>query len=300
MDGSNNVYVTGIIQIYCGFHSYDDYYNGLVFFSKLDKNLSTLLGEKQIGDEFCRNIDIWCYGISLALDNAGSVYFSGRSDYEAFPTTAGAFDRTFRRIFISKLNSNAIEVTLILPDGGESWVAGTVRDITWEATGKIADVRIELSTDNGATWSEVSVSPARDHTYSWAVPNTPSRQCLVRISDNDHPDISDTSNAVFSILMNIDLVAERREARAFSIVRQYGRIQFLIGNASVPVSEYRLMRRKGGEDFIVLKAIALSELQNNQFQMQDKYLEKGATYTYRVEAYDAAGQLIGISSEKTI
>ncbi len=55
--------------------------------------------------------------------------------------------------------------------------------------------------------------------------------------------------------MNIDLLAERREARAFSIVRQYGRIQFLIGSATVPVSQYRLMRRKSGEDFILLKTI---------------------------------------------
>jgi hypothetical protein len=60
------------------------------------------------------------------------------------------------------------------------------------------------------------------------------------------------------------------------------------------------MRRKGDEGFVLLKAIAPSELQNNQFQMQDKYLEKDIPYTYRVEAYDATGQLIGISSERTI
>ena len=186
------------------------------------------------------------------------------------------------------------------PDGGESWVAGTVRNITWETTGKIENVRIDLSTDNGATWSEVTIYPSRYHTFPWTVANSPSRRCLVRISDNDNPVINDTSNAVFSILMNIDLLAERREARAFSIVRQYGRIQFLIGSATVPVSQYRLMRLKSGEDFILLKTIMPSELQNNQFQMQDKYLEKGTTYTYRVDAYDAAGQLIGISSEKSI
>jgi hypothetical protein len=60
------------------------------------------------------------------------------------------------------------------------------------------------------------------------------------------------------------------------------------------------MRRKGSEDFALLKAIAPSELQNNQFQMQDKYLEKDIPYTYRLEAYDDSGQLIGIPTEKTI
>jgi hypothetical protein len=107
-------------------------------------------------------------------------------------------------------------------------------------------------------------------------------------------------NGPNSGLMNLDLQAERREIRAFSIVRQYGSIRFSGASSDVPVSQYRLMRRKGNEGFITLKTIALSELQNNQFQMQDKYLEKDVPYIYRVEAYDDAGKLIGISSEKTI
>jgi hypothetical protein len=297
LDSSDNVFVTGD-------HAGECFYEQLyywAFVSKVDKDLTTLLGQKCIG-ETC---SYYASGSSLALDTKGNVYFAGVTYSEDFPTTSGAYDRTFAEgeAFISKLNGNLyvpITLTVASPNGGESWVAGTVHDITWESTGKISEVRIELSTDNGATWSDKTVSPARYHTYSWTVPNTPSRQCLVRISDNDHPAITDTSDAVFSILMNIDLLAERREARAFSIVRQYGRIQFLIGNASVQVSQYHLMRRKGGEDFILLKEIAPSELHNNQFQMQDKYLEKGAAYTYRVEAYDAAGQLIGVSMEKTI
>ncbi|HEX7501945.1 MAG TPA: hypothetical protein VF451_00875, partial [Acidobacteriota bacterium] len=61
-----------------------------------------------------------------------------------------------------------------------------------------------------------------------------------------------------------------------------------------------LMRRQGNGDFIAIRTIAPSELQGNQFQMQDKYLEKGTLYTYRVRAYDAAGKLVGISMGKTI
>jgi hypothetical protein len=341
LDGFNNVYVTGIIQIYCGFDGLEDDYNGLVFFSKLDKNLTTLLGEKHIGDEFCQNYDNWCYGISLALDAAGSVYFTGRRGYKDFPTTEGAFDRTLGGIFISKLNGDSdISIFLASPNGGESWVAGTVHDITWATSGKTANVRIEVSTDNGSnpsdvsvsttnnrsypwtitpgstgtianvrievstnngsSWSDVIVSTANNHSYPWTVPDTPSSQCLVRISDAANAAISDTSDAVFSILMNIDLLAERREVRAFSIVRQYGWIQFLGGTSYIQVAQYRLMRRQGSGEFVLLKTITPSELQNNQFQMQDKYLEKDIPYIYRVEAYDAGGQLIGISMDKTI
>ncbi len=49
------------------------------------------------------------------------------------------------------------------------------------------------------------------------------------------------------------------------------------------------MRRKGNEGFVLVKTIAPSELQNNQFQTQDKYLEKDFLYTYRLEACDVAG-----------
>ena len=94
-------------------------------------------------------------------------------------------------------------------------------------------------------------------------------------------------------VMSLDLMAERRELRAFSILRQYGWIQFLGGNPGTLVAQYRLMRRKGNEGFVTLKTIIPSELQNNQFQMQDKYLEKGILYTYRLEALDSNGRLIG-------
>jgi hypothetical protein len=101
-------------------------------------------------------------------------------------------------------------------------------------------------------------------------------------------------------VMYLDLVVERREARAFSIQRQYGWIQFLGGNSDTPVAQYQLMRRQGNGDFVSIRTIAPSELQDNQFQMFDKYLEKDIPYTYRVRAYDAAGKLVGTSSGKTI
>jgi hypothetical protein len=101
-------------------------------------------------------------------------------------------------------------------------------------------------------------------------------------------------------LLNLDLLAERREARAFSILRQYGRIQFPGMNSDVPVARYRIMRCRGNGDFETIRTITPSELQNNQFQMLDMYLEKDIPYTYRVTACDAAGKVVGLSLGKTI
>jgi hypothetical protein len=98
----------------------------------------------------------------------------------------------------------------------------------------------------------------------------------------------------------ITLSAKRLELKAFSILRQYGQIQFTVENSAFPAAYYCIRRRKGKGDFILFKTITPAELQNNHYQMQDRYLDKGTAFTYRVEAYNASGQIIGIPVEKTI
>jgi len=104
----------------------------------------------------------------------------------------------------------------------------------------------------------------------------------------------------FPDLVSLNLAVERREARSFSIVRQYGQIDFTVGDPEAAVAEFRVMRRKGNALAELLHTVTPSELQDNRCQVQDKYLEKDFAYTYRVDAYDAGGQLIGRSAAKTI
>ena len=318
LDSSGNVYVTGTTQskdfpttagafdrTYDSGESY--YYSyGNVYVSMLDSNLTFLLASTYLGSGYSQ-------GSSLALDNLGNVFLAGTTNAKDFPTTAGAYDRSKNDddsldIFVSKLNApfsvcppgTVSDIAVISPDGGESWLAGTTQSIAWKTIGTIAEVKIEYTLDNGAHWIEVIAATANNGSYLWIVPATPSRRCLVRISDVVNASINGTSEAMFSILLGLDLQAERREIKAFSVLRQYGAIRFLYANPDHPAAQFRLMRRKGNEGFITLKTIAPSELQINQFQMQDKYLEKDIPYAYRVEAFDANGQLIGISSEKAI
>lgn len=191
-------------------------------------------------------------------------------------------------------------IAVISPNGGESWMAGTTWNIVWKTTGLIADVKIEYSLDGGAHWIEVIAATANRGNYPWTVPATPSSRCLVRSSDVANAAVSDVSDAVFSILLDLDLQVERREIKAFSISRHYGWIQFLGGDPGTAVAQYRLLRRRGAGEFVLICTITPSELHDNQFQMQDKYLEKDIPYTYRLEAFDSDGKLIGISSEKNI
>jgi uncharacterized repeat protein (TIGR03803 family) len=98
----------------------------------------------------------------------------------------------------------------------------------------------------------------------------------------------------------LDLQAERREVRAFSIVGQYAYVHFRVESSDIPVAKYWITRRAGDGEFFLRKTVLPTELRDERFQMLDKYLDRDKPYTYRVEAYDASGTLIGISPEKTI
>ena len=90
-------------------------------------------------------------------------------------------------------------VTVTAPNGGEIWEAGTDHNITWTRQA-VAQVKIEYSTDNGSAWTVVVASvPSIFGTYSWTIPNTPSTQCLVRISDVSNPSVNDVSDNTFTI-----------------------------------------------------------------------------------------------------
>ena len=86
------------------------------------------------------------------------------------------------------------------PNGGETWDAGQIRNITWTTTGTIANIKIEYSTNNGSSYSTVVASTTNTGSYPWTVPNTPSATCLVRVSDAATGTPADVSNAVFSIV----------------------------------------------------------------------------------------------------
>ncbi|MBR9976227.1 MAG: SUMF1/EgtB/PvdO family nonheme iron enzyme [Bacteroidetes bacterium] len=72
-------------------------------------------------------------------------------------------------------------IRLLHPNGGEVFVAGSDTVITWEGVAPTDPVRLEYSTNNGATWRLIADN-VRGLSYNWRVPNTPSDQCLARVT----------------------------------------------------------------------------------------------------------------------
>lgn len=97
------------------------------------------------------------------------------------------------------LKYSPASLQLTAPNGAENWKAGTTEKITWTSNG-IANVKIEYSTNNGSTWNLIVGSTAASAgEYLWLIPNNPSVQSLVKISDAVNSSMSDQSNAAFTI-----------------------------------------------------------------------------------------------------
>nr|WP_216618809.1 lamin tail domain-containing protein [Corallococcus carmarthensis] len=87
-------------------------------------------------------------------------------------------------------------VTVLSPNGGESWVAGSAHTITWSASG-VTNVKVEYSL-NGSTWTTLT-SSASGGSVAWTVPSSASTNAWVRVSDASDASTSDLSNAAFAI-----------------------------------------------------------------------------------------------------
>ena len=70
-----------------------------------------------------------------------------------------------------------------------------VQQIKWSCSALGGTLTIELSTDNGNSWKTLSSSTAYDAAYFEYTPVAAeiSDECLVKISSNDHPGVSEIS-----------------------------------------------------------------------------------------------------------
>ncbi|MFO7445162.1 MAG: hypothetical protein R6W90_02300 [Ignavibacteriaceae bacterium] len=102
------------------------------------------------------------------------------------------------------------EITVISPNGGESIQANSTTNISWTST-NISHVKLEYTTNNGASWTNITASTESDGLFEWeGVPDISSSLCRIRISDvNDGQpyDISD-GNFIISnkIVQSINLL----------------------------------------------------------------------------------------------
>ncbi len=84
-------------------------------------------------------------------------------------------------------------------NGGEVLTSGNNYNITWSTSGLVSTIKLDYSTNNGASWSTITPSTTNTGSYSWAVPNIGTWRAKIRISDAEYSTIGDTSNSNFKI-----------------------------------------------------------------------------------------------------
>ena len=120
----------------------------------------------------------------------------------------GYYTNTFFNGYIDELRvSNIVRepriattsVRITEPNGGEKWVPGNYKNIKWVSE-NVQEIKIEYSTDNGASWHTVVNNCSATRTgWSWEVPEVQSNECLIKITDTSDNSVVDISDGVFTI-----------------------------------------------------------------------------------------------------
>ena len=98
--------------------------------------------------------------------------------------------------------------TLTAPNGGEVWVVGATQNILWNTVGSVANVRLDYSTDGGATYpNAITTSTANTGSYGWTIPDAIGTTLKVRVQDVLDPDATDVSDGNFKIKGSLSLTA---------------------------------------------------------------------------------------------
>ena len=113
--------------------------------------------------------------ISATRQGAGVDSIIGNGFADTFINSGTAVDAT------------APVASMISPDGGEAWKAGSTHAITWSATDNVAVSSVDLawSGDGGATWNPIATAIANSGSYSWSVPAQATTTGLVRVRARD-------------------------------------------------------------------------------------------------------------------
>jgi|GEM_PF-1088653 len=130
-----------------------------------------------------------------------------------FPDFTGDVDGHYEEIYaINTVNWQSASTTLLAsyiksrlplrltwPNGGETLAPRADQVITWSSQPGITQVNLELSTDDGASWSDIASGLPNSGSYTWQVPLTSTWLARVRISGAAAGQPADISTQVFRI-----------------------------------------------------------------------------------------------------
>ncbi len=98
-------------------------------------------------------------------------------------------------------------MTLLSPAGGETWQVGTRHAISWDTVGTIAQVRLEYSSDDFTSDSQIIMPAlANKGIYYWEVPPITNPEIKIRVTDTSNPEVYDISRSALKLAGELALL----------------------------------------------------------------------------------------------
>jgi murein DD-endopeptidase MepM/ murein hydrolase activator NlpD len=94
---------------------------------------------------------------------------------------------------------SADTLTILSPNGGETWLGGSANAITWSKKGFVDSVKLEYTLDNGNQWKTIISSTPNTGSYSWSVVSAGTWRARIRVSDVANSATVDVSDGKFKI-----------------------------------------------------------------------------------------------------
>jgi len=105
-------------------------------------------------------------------------------------------------LMLADCGGSGDQVTVMYPNGGETFTEGDNISIQWDWTGASIGLDIYLSQNSGGNYDYyIGSTSATDESYSWTIPNdVASANCRIAIEDSAVPSTFDESDGDFNIL----------------------------------------------------------------------------------------------------
>lgn len=117
--------------------------------------------------------------------DSGQIFSSNTSSGVALTdlNNDGSIDAMVSGTFGATVWFNALPgITVTAPSQSESWTIGSNQIIKWISFNVSGNVSIELSADNGNSWTTVAADTANDGAFEWLVTGSATDQALIKIT----------------------------------------------------------------------------------------------------------------------
>jgi hypothetical protein len=252
---------------------------------------------------------------TLSIENVGDPLSNLHYDIEVLPADA---DRVFTgtRKHVTSTPTGADErswIELLTPNGGESIEVGSVYDITWDSGGAVGFIRIECSSDGGASWATIVGGTENDGLFEWTVDAPHSDNCLIRVSKAADPAINDTSDWAFSVFELVNWLSVTPMSGDVTVGSRAA-LQVLFDSSGLSEGDYHaniVITSNGGDPVVVPVLMNVSATGVGELETQPTFAIRGVhpnpfnpvttiafsvpmTSSVRLAIYDVSGRLVRV------